>query len=121
MRADFVHAEEVIGQGQEFRSDGALPVFLEEGSALRAEVIVGIQHVSAGGTFSYGLIPQRIHLSKGSDLKANFVQTLSGNAENWSRVIFLLPMILDKSEKLHAHCRKRSKHKSETRKISFYF
>jgi len=45
------------------------------------------------------------------------MQTLSGNAENWSPVILLLPMIPDKSEKLHTHCRKRSKHKSEIRKI----
>ncbi len=54
-------------------------------------------------------------------MKANCMQTLSGNAENWSRVVVLLPMILDKSEKLHAHCRKRSKHKSEIRKMSLSF
>jgi len=60
-------------------------------------------------------------MMKELDLKANCEQTFPGNAENWSRVILLRAMIPDKSEKLHAHCRKRSKHKTEIRKISFPF
>jgi hypothetical protein len=43
-------------------------------------------------------------------------QTLSGNAWNRSRVMVLRLMIPDKSEKLRAHCRERSNHKSENGK-----